>query len=125
MISHAIRAATVATTLAVAAASSSLPAHAASFEGPWSVLVITHRGACDQSTRFGIMVRGGAVYYLGGGGVSVSGRVSRSGHVSVSVSSSGQNAYGSGRLSNGRGSGTWRGRGSAGACSGVWSASQG
>jgi hypothetical protein len=125
MISHAIRAATVATTLAAMAASTSLPASAATFDGPWSVLVVTRRGNCDQSTRFGIMVRGGAVYYMGGGGVSVSGRVSRSGQVSVSVSSGGQSAYGSGRLSNGRGSGTWRGRGSAGACSGVWSASQG
>jgi hypothetical protein len=125
MISHAIRAVAVVAVAAVAAGTSPLPAHAASFEGPWSVLVQTTRGSCEPSARFGILIRGGAVYYIGGGAVSVSGRVTPSGQVSVSVSSNGQSAYGSGRLANGRGSGTWRGQGNQGACSGVWSASQG
>jgi hypothetical protein len=125
MIRLSIRGAAAATILAVTAASSPLLAQAASFEGPWSVLVQTTRGNCDPSNRFGIMVRGGAVHYLGGGAVNVSGRVSPSGQVSVSVSSGGQSAHGSGRLANGRGSGTWRGQGNAGTCSGVWSASQG
>jgi hypothetical protein len=89
------------------------------------VVVITRNGACDPSTRFGILIRGGTVHYMGSGAVSVSGRVSPSGQVSVSVSSGGQSANGTGRLANGSGSGTWRGRGSGGSCAGVWSASQG
>jgi hypothetical protein len=125
MIRLSIRGAIAATILAVTAVSSPLPASAASFDGPWSVVVQTTRGNCDPATRFGILIRGGAVYYIGGGAVNVSGRVSSSGQVNVSVSSGGQSANGSGRLANGRGSGTWRGQGNAGTCSGVWSASQG
>jgi len=65
------------------------------------------------------------VSYLGGGAVSVSGRVSPNGQVNVNVSASGQSAAGVGRLSGGRGSGTWRGQGPSGTCAGVWSATQG
>ena len=125
MISQTIRAALAATAFAVTAVSTTPMAQAASFDGPWSVLVNTTRGPCDQSYRYGVMIRGGSVSYLGGGAVSVSGRVSSSGQVSVSVSSGGQSAHGSGRLSNGRGGGTWRGQGPQGSCSGTWSASQG
>ncbi len=125
MMSHAIRAVSVAGVLAVMAACSAPSAHAAPFDGPWSVLVVTHSGACDPANRFGIMIRDGIVQYMGAGAVSVSGRVSPSGRVSVSVSSGGQSANGLGRLADGRGSGTWRGRGNTGTCAGVWSASQG
>jgi hypothetical protein len=125
MVSHSIRAVTLATAFAVTTLAAAPSAHAASFDGPWSVLVITRSGACDQSYRYGVMIRGSTISYLGGGAVSVSGRVSKSGQVSVSVSSGGQSAVGSGRLRDGRGSGTWRGRGSSGSCSGTWSATQG
>jgi hypothetical protein len=125
MISHSIRAVLVATAVATSTVSAGLSAHAASFDGPWSVLVITKSGPCDQSYRYGLMIRGSSVSYLGGGAVSVSGRVTRSGHVQVSVSAGGQSAYGTGRLSNGRGGGTWQGQGLGGTCVGVWSASQG
>ena len=125
MIRHCIRAATVATVFAVTAVSAPPSVNAASFDGPWSVEVITRSGACDPSYRYGVMIRGGAVTYLGGGAVSVSGRISPNGQVSVSVSSGGQSAHGSGRLSGGRGGGTWRGQGSNGACAGTWSAVQG
>jgi hypothetical protein len=122
MISQTIRAALAATAFAVSAAPA---AQAAAFDGPWSVVVITTRGPCDQSYRYGVMIRGGNVTYLGGGAVYVSGRVNPSGQVNVSVSAGGQSAYGSGRLSNGRGGGKWSGAGPQGACSGTWSASQG
>jgi hypothetical protein len=125
MISQTIRAVLAATAFAATAVSAASPAPAASFDGPWSVLVTTTRGPCDPSYRYGVMIRGGSVSYLGGGAVSVSGRVSSSGQVNVSVSSGGQNAHGSGRLSNGRGGGRWSGQGPQGACSGTWSASQG
>ena len=125
MISHSIRAVIMATTFAIAGVSSVPAAYAASFDGPWSVLVITKSGGCDQSYRYGLMIRGSSVSYLGGGAVSVSGRVSPNGQVNVNVSASGQSAAGVGRLSGGRGSGTWRGQGPSGTCAGVWSATQG
>jgi hypothetical protein len=121
---HAIRAVAVAAGVA-AAVSASVPASAQSFDGQWSVNIITRRGACDPSYRIGVLIRGGQVYYMGGAGVNVSGRVARSGAVSVSVASAGQSAAGSGRLRGTTGSGVWRGQGSAGGCSGVWSASRG
>jgi hypothetical protein len=71
------------------------------------------------------MIRGSTISYLGGGAVNVSGRVAKSGQVSVSLSAGGQSAVGSGRLRNGRGGGTWRGQGPSGSCSGTWSATQG
>jgi hypothetical protein len=125
MISQSIRAALAATAFAVTAVSVTQLAQAASFDGPWSVVVTTTRGPCDQSYRYGVMIRGGSVSYMGGGAVSVSGRVNSSGQVNVNVSAGGQSAYGSGRLSNGRGGGRWSGQGPQGACSGTWSASQG
>jgi hypothetical protein len=125
MISHCIRAVTLATAFAVIAFVSTQSANAASFDGPWSVVVITKSGPCDQSYRYGVMIRAGTVSYLGGGAVSVSGRVLPNGSANVSVSAAGQSANGSGRLSGGRGGGTWRGQGPQGSCSGVWSASQG
>lgn len=125
MISHSIRAVTLAAAFAVTAFAAAPSAQAASFDGPWSVLVITRSGPCDQSYRYGVMIRGSTISYLGGGAVNVSGRVAKSGQVSVSLSAGGQSAVGSGRLRNGRGSGTWRGQGPSGSCSGTWSATQG
>ena len=124
MISRATRAALIATAFA-SAVSAAPSAQAGSFDGPWSVVVTTTQGSCDMSYRYGVMIRGGNVTYIGGGAVSVSGRVSASGQVNVSVSAGGQSAHGSGRLSNGRGGGKWSGEGPQGACSGTWSASQG
>jgi hypothetical protein len=121
---HAIRAASAATVVA-ASLCTSAPAVAQSFDGQWSVTIMTRRGACDPAYRIGVLIRGSQVYYLGGGGVNVSGRVARSGAVSVAVASAGQSASGSGRLRGNVGSGVWRGQGSAGVCSGVWSASRG
>ncbi len=125
MTTHSIRvlivaAAFIATVILVAAS-----AFAAPFDGLWSVTIVTRSGPCDASYRYGVLIRGGLVSYSGVAGVSVAGRVSSSGQVSVSVASGSQRAHGSGRLSHGRGSGTWRGQGPSGACSGVWSATQG
>ncbi|HEY6704774.1 MAG TPA: hypothetical protein VI010_11790 [Xanthobacteraceae bacterium] len=125
MISHSIRAAMLATGLAVAMSSAGPSAHAASFDGPWSVLVVTRSGTCDQAYRYGVTIVGGVVYYAGGGPVSLTGRVSPSGNVTVRVSSGPQYALGSGRLSRSTGSGSWRGQGPNGSCAGVWSATRG
>lgn len=125
MISHSIRVATLATLFVAAMSAAGPSAHAASFDGPWSVLVVTRSGPCDQAYRYGVMIAGGRVYYAGGGPVTVSGRVSPSGSVSVRVASGPSYALGSGRLSRSTGSGVWRGQGPNGACAGVWSATRG
>jgi len=96
------------------------PAFARSpYDGAWSVTVMTRGGACQPVSRYGVQISNGAVI-AGGGEAGVSGRVSPSGAVSVSVQAGGQFANGSGRLNQSRGSGVWRGQGSAGACSGTW-----
>ena len=98
-------------------------AHAAPFDGTWSVLIITQKGDCDAAYRYEIAVDGGRVSYPDGG-FSVSGPVSGSGGVNVSIKRGDQGANASGRLSGSRGSGTWSGKSSTTACSGRWEASK-
>ena len=125
MISHSIRAATLATVFAVAMSAAGPSAHAASFDGPWSVLVVTRSGPCDQAYRYGVTISRGVVSYAGGGPVSLTGRVAPSGNVTVRVSSGPQYVIGTGRLSRSAGHGSWRGQGPNGSCAGVWSATRG
>src|SRR5262249_41818020 len=80
MISHSIRAVTLATLFAVTMFAAGTSALAASFDGPWSVTVVTRSGPCDQAYRYGVTISRGVVYYAGGGPVSLTGRVSPSGN---------------------------------------------
>ena len=125
MISHSIRAAALATGFAAAISCAGPSAHAASFDGPWSLLVVTRSGPCDQAYRYGVTIVNGVVYYAGGGPVSLTGRVAPSGAVTVRVSSGPQYAVGTGRLARSTGQGSWRGQGPNGACAGVWNATRG
>jgi hypothetical protein len=95
---------------------------APTFDGNWSVLIVTDRGQCDPAYRYGLVIRNGQVIYEGDASVNVAGRVSGNGAVSVRVSAGSQSANGTGRLSSAQGGGTWRGNGSSGMCSGTWSA---
>jgi len=107
------------------AASALAPAPVAArsaFDGQWSVLIVTNNGPCDRAYRYGLSIQNGAVFYEGGAAVNVAGRVANNGAVHVRVWSGRQGASGSGRLSHNAGSGRWRGTGSMGTCSGVWSA---
>jgi hypothetical protein len=92
------------------------------FDGDWSVLILTDNGQCERAYRYGLAIRDGQVLYGGDAAVNVSGRVSGNGAVTVRVSAGSQSAQGSGRLSRAQGSGKWRGTGSSGSCSGIWSA---
>ena len=85
------------------------------------MVILTQPGNCDRAYRFGIQIRDGHVLY-DGGGVNMAGRVASNGSVRVSVSAGGQHADGAGRLARTYGGGSWRGIGSAGICSGTWSA---
>jgi hypothetical protein len=91
------------------------------YDGYWSVVIVTHRGACEPAYRSAVSISDGNV--RGGDGMaSVYGRVGRNGGVSVVVTSGVQYARGSGRLGRSSGSGVWAGQGSRGSCSGRWSA---
>jgi hypothetical protein len=120
---NSIRATMTAAAFAVTAFAAATPALAGPFDGQWSVVVYTRSGTCDASYRTGVYISNGIV--SGSGGASVSGRVSNSGAVHVTVSSGGSAASGSGRLSRNSGSGSWSGHGSQGRCSGTWAASRG
>jgi hypothetical protein len=98
------------------------PAEAAPFDGSWSVLIVTRSGPCE-SYRYGVTISNGVV--ASAGVANVYGRVSQNGSVSVSVSGPQGNAHGSGKLSRNTGSGSWRGNGPSGTCSGSWSAQRG
>jgi len=89
------------------------------YDGRWSVVIQTKRGACDQAYRYAIAIVNGNVSYAGDAGFQVRGRVAGNGNVHVRVSNGGFYADGRGRLSRSTGSGTLRGVGS-GFCSGRW-----
>jgi hypothetical protein len=102
-----------------------MPAQAAalsSFDGSWSVLIVTRSGPCDQAYRYGLSIRDGRVAYEGSAAVNVAGHVTSNGMVNVRVWAGSQSANGEGRLSRDYGGGQWRGTASSGSCSGTWSA---
>jgi hypothetical protein len=108
--------------LGAALLSSSSVARTASFNGNWTVLVVTESGSCDRAYRYGVNVENGAVRYRGEAGVAVSGRVENDGRVTVSIGRGEQRAQGTGRLSGESGSGTWSGSSSSSQCRGRWEA---
>ena len=94
----------------------------ASFDGSWSVLIITDTGECDRAYRYGIRIERGQIVYGGEAGVAFTGRVESNGQVAATVRRGEQIATGSGRLSGSSGAGTWKGQSSTGACGGRWEA---
>jgi hypothetical protein len=94
----------------------------ASFDGSWSVLIITDTGECDRAYRYGIRIERGQIIYGGEAGVAFTGRVESNGQVAATVRRGEQRATGSGRLSGSSGAGTWKGQSSTGACGGRWEA---
>lgn len=87
------------------------------FDGAWSIVIQTERGACD-SYRVGVDIVNGAVTYDG----TPYGRVSATGAVRVTGSMGDQKAEGTGRLSRASGQGVWRAASKLGPCSGSWTA---
>jgi hypothetical protein len=109
-------------TILAAVPASSAPISAAkhSFDGNWSVLIVTERGTCDRAYRYPVRINGGSVGYAGQASFNVTGRVGAGGAVTVTVSRGDQSASGSGTLSSSDGSGRWRT--ASGECSGSWTA---
>mgnify|MGYP001163432362 CR=1 FL=1 len=112
--------------IALALAASSLrtaPAAVArtSFDGKWSVLIVTDAGTCDRAYRYALNIVNGRVTY-DDPSFDVSGRVDARGRVSVNVSAGDERASGTGELSGKAGRGRWSGYSSTSACSGHWEA---
>ncbi len=95
-----------------------LASAATTFDGHWSVVIITDHGECDPTFRYGLQIANGTIG--ADAAATVQGRVSAAGTVRVIVQSGDQRAAGSGRLSGDRGGGVWRGKGTRGSCSGTW-----
>jgi hypothetical protein len=91
-----------------------------SFDGRWSVVIITDAGTCDRSYRYGLVVSRGRISYEGNSGVLISGGVDPRGRVAVSLRYGQSAAQGSGRLSRTDGGGRWQGASSGSRCSGRW-----
>jgi hypothetical protein len=114
-------------TLATAAilAATAVPASAtavakSTFDGQWSVLIVTQKGTCDRAYRYPVKISNGSVGYAGDASFNVSGKVGDNGTVTVTVSRGSQSARGQGRLSATDGSGMWTA--GSGDCSGTWTA---
>jgi hypothetical protein len=109
----------LATTLSAGART---PSGQRSFDGSWSVLIVTDYGSCERAYRYGLQISNGRVFYQGGSGVDISGRVSPRGQVSVQVRQGDQQATGTGRLSETSGGGRWSGASPNQQCGGHWEA---
>ena len=108
--------------LALAAAIPALgPAEAVpSYDGLWSVVIITQAGFCDPSYRYPIRISNGHVLNAGHSSVRISGNVGKNGAVVVNVSRGDKSAFGTGRLAATSGTGSWTG--GNGICAGIWQA---
>jgi hypothetical protein len=88
---------------------------------------VTTRGHCG-TIPIGMGITGGRIYSTGGSfafySISLGGRVSPSGSVSLKAVAGPRVAHGTGRFTHVRGSGRWHGKGPSGLCSGVWSATR-
>src|SRR5271155_13360 len=94
-------------------------AHARSaYDGPWDLVFVTQRGACDQSYNFSVNITNGIVTHPNL--VRFRGYVAKSGAVRASVTVQDKYASGSGRLSSTSGRGTWSGYAGNSRCSGYW-----
>jgi hypothetical protein len=91
-----------------------------SYDGTWSVLIVTQKGTCDRAYRYPVRISNGSVGYAGEASFNVSGRVGDNGAVTVTVSRGSQSATGAGHLSAAGGSGRWTA--GSGECSGTWTA---
>jgi hypothetical protein len=88
------------------------------YDGLWSVSIVTEKGDCDRGYRYPIRIAHGIVANSGSDPFAISGRVTSSGVITVTVSHGDKSAIGSGRLAGSGGAGSWHG----GACSGTWTA---
>jgi len=124
-LSQTIRCATAFAVLAilalpVPAASAPMSSVKPSFDGNWSVLIVTEKGTCDRAYRYPVKIEKGSVGYAGSASFTVTSKVGEKGAVTVTVARGSQSATGRGTLSHSDGSGRWAA--ASGDCSGTWTA---
>jgi len=121
LISRAIPALSAAAIIAASVVPASAPAFAkSSYDGQWSVLIVTQKGTCDRAYRYPVKIDNGSVGYAGTASFNVSGKVGQNGAVTVTVSHGDKSATGTGRMSAKDGAGIWTA--ASGECSGTWTA---
>ncbi len=116
----ALTALAILTASAIPASPAPIASGKQSFDGTWSVLIVTEKGKCDRAYRYPVRISNGSVGYAGQASFNVSGSVGSAGAVTVTVSHGSQSARGTGQLSASDGSGRWTAAG--GECSGSWTA---
>ena len=89
-----------------------------SYDGIWSVVIVTEQGLCDRAYRAPIRISKGTLANAGSGQFTITGKVGKNGAVTVMVSQGDKSATGTGRLSGNTGTGSWSG----GPCAGTWQA---
>lgn len=105
--------------IAACAAFAATPGFAVpSYDGIWSVSIVTTKGDCIASYRYPMLIDHGLLANAGAIAINVSGRVAAGGAIRVTVSSGDKRATGFGRLAGNAGSGSWK----AATCSGSWTA---
>jgi hypothetical protein len=92
-------------------------ATAATFDGTWSVQIVSSNGGCPSGASVSIGIHDGQVA-AGNGTFTASGHVAEAGTINVTPISGMKRAVGFGRLVGTSGSGTWRGA----ICPGTWTA---
>lgn len=121
----AIRSNALALSTAIAFVCAALPAHAAKFDGTWILTAVTTRGHCG-TIPVGMKIAGGNIRATGGSfafnPIRLRGHVSPSGGATIQAVTGPRVANGTGRFRGTQGSGTWKGKGPSGLCSGVWNA---
>jgi hypothetical protein len=90
------------------------------YDGSWSLVFVTQRGACDASYNFTVNVSDGIVSHPNL--LKFRGYVAKSGAVRASVTVHDKYASGSGKLADTAGHGRWSGRAGSSLCSGYWTA---
>lgn len=91
------------------------------FDGLWSVSIVTYYGDCQRGYRYPLRIWQGRVIKADTDpNYEVAGAVARSGAIGVTVAGGGQTANGTGRLRGNYGAGIWHT--SNGECSGRWTA---
>ncbi len=108
-------------TLALVAAAPSTASAQQTFNGNWSVEVVTQQGNCDRAYRFPVVIENGRIRYGGREGINISGTVNARGQIRSNIAANGLQASVTGRLGRGFGSGTWTLAGARN-CAGTWNA---
>lgn len=89
-----------------------------SYDGSWSVVIVTEKGECDRAYRYPINIADGRLINAGSAMFDISGKVTGKGAINVRVSYGERSATGFGRMNPRFGTGSWQG----GSCAGTWTA---